>query len=355
MLLAISNIATSHVSFASSKSHSTRSRALSKTKMDFTLIKRVFSGIGQAIMGANQALIDKFFKILGCFKGQNNNKPTTAAGGTGYEIFDKTIDGIVKAINWVMAFPKAIMGYICKFKKNIVQYISKLFAMKRLRKYRRMMENGKSLSLSQLRRFRLNWSLLGGIKSIGNAVGGGLKAIGSGLASGANAIGAGLKYVGGAAWELAVKIIGPFLQKHWATIKSAMIAIRDSFFGEDSFVGKLVSCAQSLSKDVYDSIKAFFDKLKERYLRYKGIYGLGLPYITLYGANMLFDLVCDATVKTQMTTVAKAHEDAQAKKDKREETIQGGKIFGYLMSFSTNYRSEFHDTINKALEAQKKG
>jgi len=352
-LLAISNIATSHISYAStkSKSHSQRSRALSKTKLDFTLIRRMFSGIGQAIMGANQALIDKFFKILGCFKGKNN-VPSSNIGGTTYQIFEKTMNGISTAINWVFSFPKAIMSYICQFKKNIVTYISKLFAMKKLRKYRRMMENGQSLSLSQLRKYRLNWSILGGLKSIGSGIKNGVSAIGSGIKSGVSAIGSGLKIVGGALWNIAIKVVGPFLQKNWENIKSAMIAIRDSFFGEDSFVGKLVTCAQSLSKSVYDSIKGFFEKLKERYMRYKGIYGLGLPYITLYGADMLFDAVCNTTLSDNLKNIVKSRDDAKTTKNQKEEIIQGGKIFGSILKYSTDFRSTFHDTINDAIKAQ---
>ena len=238
---------------------------------------REINGIGQAILGANKALQDKFMDILGCYKGTAKPSPAAPAGGvqsTFYKIFDKTISGIVAGVKFIFQVPSAILGYICKFKTNIVQYISSLFALKKLKKYRRMMENGQSLSLAQLRKYKASWGFLSSIKnglsSVGNAVGGAIKSVGNGL-----------NYVGGALWNVALNVIGPFFKEHFETIKAAMIAIRDSFFGEDSFVGKLVSCANKLSSSVWVAIKDFFGKLKERYLRYTGISGIGLPYVAL--------------------------------------------------------------------------
>ena len=342
-LLAISNIAAAHVSSSNTRS-TTRSRALSKTKMDFSLIKRIFNGIGQAIMGANKALQDKFFTMLGCFKPAESKKPASTVGQASYKLFDKTIDGIVIGLKWLLAVPKAIFGYICKFKKNVVQYISSMFAAKKLRKYRMMMERGQSLSLSQLKKYRASWGFLSSIKS-------GVNFISSSVKKVASVAGSALKYVGGKLWELAKNILYPFIKKHWATIKTAMIAIRDSFFGKDSFIGKLVACAEKVSGSVIDSIKAFFLKLKERYERYKGIYGLGLPYIALYGADMLFTAVCDLTLQTDLGDSADKVKAAEVAKDQRTETIMGGKLFGHIMKFSTSFRSDFSDKITAAIKA----
>ena len=139
-LLAISNIAAAHVS--SNTKSTTRSRALSKTKIDFTWIRRIISGIGQSILGANKALQDNFLKVLGCFKGKTDAAKKGSAGEKSYHMIDQVIQGLVKGINFLFSFPKAIMGYICKFKRNIAVYISSMFSMRRLMKYRRMMENG---------------------------------------------------------------------------------------------------------------------------------------------------------------------------------------------------------------------
>ena len=340
-LLAISNIAAAHVSSSNTRS-TTRSRALSKTKMDFSLIKRIFNGIGQAIMGANQALKDKFFTMLGCFK-QTSATPKTGVAGTSYAMFDKTIDGIVVGLKWLLAVPRAIFSYICKFKKNVVQYISSLFAVKKLRKYRKMIENGQSLSLAQLKKYRSAWGFMSALKSAGNFISSNIKKV-------ASVAGSSLKFVGGALWNLAKNILYPFVKKHWATIKTAMIAIRDSFFGKNSFIGKLVACAETVSTTVLDEIKTFFNKLKERYQRYKGIYGLGLPYVALYGADMLFTAVCDANLSTDLKATANEVQKAEKEKDQRTETIAGGKLFGSLMKFSTKFTSDFSEKITAAIK-----
>lgn len=312
--------------------------------MDFSLIKRIFSGIGQVIMGAGTALEKKFLTMLGCFKqNQATAAPKTGVAGTSYALFDKTIDGLVVGLKWLLAVPRAIFGYICKFKKNVVQYISSLFAVKKLRKYRKMIENGQSLSLAQLKKYRSAWGFMSSLKSAGNFISSSIKKV-------ASVAGSGLKFVGGALWNLAKNILYPFLKKHWATIKTAMIAIRDSFFGKNSFIGKLVACAEASSDTVMDAIKGFFNKLKERYQRYKGIYGLGLPYVALYGADMLFTAVCDANLSTDLKATANEVEKAEKDKDQRTETIAGGKLFGSLMKFSTTFTSDFSEKITAAIK-----
>lgn len=345
-LLAISNIAAAHVS--SSNTRSTTRRALSKTKMDFSLIKNIFHGVGQAILGGGKALQDKFFSMLGCFKQDHSaTKPTSTVGAATNQLFHKTIDGLVIGLKWLLAVPRAIFGYVCKFKKNVVQYISSLFAAKKLRKYRRMVEAGQSLSLSQLKKYRASWGFLSGITN-------GLKAAGNFVASNvskvAKVVGSSLKYVGGKLWELAKTVLMPFIKKHWDTIRTATIAIRDSFFGKNSFIGKLVACADKVSGDVIDSIKSFFNKLKERYQRYKGIYGLGLPYVALYGIDMLFTAVCDANLGKSMQETALKIQAAEKVKEAKTETILGGHLFGTIMKFSTSFRSDFSEKITAAIK-----
>ena len=257
-LFAISSIAT--VSSTSTKM-TTRSRALSKTMIDWTWAKRVFTGIGQALLGAGSALQNNFLKILGCFKGKAEaaKKSKSPANAQSYEMVDQVIDGLVKGIKFLFSFPKAIMEYICKFKKNIAVWISKLFSMRRLRKYRRMMENGQSLSLSQLKAYKSAWSFKGAMKSAGSY-----------LKKGTKFMIKGVKYVGGAAWTVASKVLLPFLKKHFATLKTFLIAIRDSFFSENSFLGKLVDCGKQIGAGVMDKIKNFWAKLKAKYAAYKG-------------------------------------------------------------------------------------
>ena len=338
ILLAISQIATSTLS---TKSHRTRSqnknKSLSKTKMDFSLIKRIFRGIGNAIMGSNEALRNKFFTMLGCLK-ETTAAPSTTSGarGAAYQFFDKTVDGIATAIKWLLSFPKAILGYICKWKKNIVQWISSKFAQKSLKKYRRMIEEGQTLNLSKLKKMRSAWSFIGAIKKVGTFV----------LSP--------LKYVGGALWKFALSYLAPFLKKHWKTINTAMIAIRDSFFGKNSLIGKMVACSETINAKVVTAITNFFGKIKEKYQRFKGIYGLGLPYVALYGGDMLFTAICNVTLSTELTKVADKIQKAELSKNQARETIAGGRLFGELMKFSTTFESDFKDRITVAIKANKK-
>merc|ERR1711957_2339 len=322
----------------------TRSRALSKTMIDWTWAKRVFTGIGQALLGANKALQDNFLKVLGCFKKNSEAAKKSTAHAQSYEMVDQVIDGLVKGIKFIFSYPKAIMAYICKFKKNIAVWISKMFSMRRLRKYRRMMENGQSLSLSQLKAYKSAWSIKGALKSAGSY-----------LKKGTKFVIKGFKYVGGKAWTLASKVLLPFLKKHFATLKTFLIAIRDSFFSENSFLGKLVDCGKSIGAKVMDKIKNFWAKLKAKYAAYKGIYGLGAPYVALYGFDLIFEAVCDKVVSKDLVKQSTIIIDVKEPKHTKEETVAGGNIMGTAVKFVNNAKSNVQDIINEALKKQNAG
>lgn len=198
-----------------------------------------------------------------------------------------------------------------------------------------MVESGQTLSLSKLRRYKSAWSFLGIIKSAGDTISNGFI------------------YLGGKLWNMAFKVLIPFLKKYWPTIKNAMIAIRDSFFGKNSLIGKMVACSNTLSTKVIDAIKSFFGKIKERYNRFKGIYALGLPYVSLYGSDMLFSALCDANIRSELKESTQKITEAENKKNQKKETIQGGKLFGIMMKFSTSFHSDFSDKIDAAIKADK--
>lgn len=345
-LLAISNIASSKVtSFTTSKiTRRSSSRALSKNKFDFSYIKNILRGWMNVILKGKKSLENKILEVVGCYKPENKPAPAAApsapAQQSGYlaTIFEKILDGLARGIKFIFNLPSTIMGYVCKYKNTIVEYVSKLFALKKIRKYRMMVENGHRLTLRQLRKYRESWGFL---SSITNAV-----------KSAASFVASGVKKIGGGLLQLALKVVGPFFKKHFETIKTVMISLRDLFFGENSFVGRLIKCAGKLSKDLWNSIKSFFNKLKERYQRYTGIWGLGLPYVAMYGIDMLFSAVCDKVVAKDFTETVTKYEAAENAKDAKEETTQGGKLLGNLMNFSLTFRSQFSEKITKALKEQ---
>jgi len=337
-------LAISIANVSSTNTRSTiKSRALSKTKIDLTWARRIISGVGNALLGANKSLQDNFLKVIGCFKGKATTAKKNSVDQKSYELTDSIINGLVRGVKFIFSFPKAIMGYLCKFKRNIAVYISQLFSMRRLRKYRRMMENGQSLSLSQLRAYKSAWSFKGALKSAGSF-----------LKKGASFAWKGVKYIGGKAWKLAAKIILPFIKKNFEKIKALLVVLRDSFFSKDSFLGKLVDCSKQLGKKFLDAVKGFWNKLKAKYAAYKGIYGLGAPYVALSGFDLLFEAVCNKVVVKELVTASNKVLDSQKKKDSREQTIQGGYILGTSVKFLEKAKSNVQDIINAALKKQKK-
>ena len=73
-----------------------------------------------------------------------------------------------------------------------------------------------------------------------------------------------------------------------------------------------------------------------------------------YGTDLLFTAVCDTVVSTELKGVAVKVEEANIKKDAREETIQGGKLFGHIIKFITVFRYSYSDKITAAIKAQAK-
>ena len=72
---------------------------------------------------------------------------------------------------------------------------------------------------------------------------------------------------------------------------------------------------------------------------YKGISGLGLPYVIIYGADMLFESMCDKVVSKTLLDTSKAMIEANSTKDKKTQTVAGGKLIGTLFNFQTNFKS----------------
>jgi len=124
---------------------------------------------------------------------------------------------------------------------------------------------------------------------------------------------------------MAMGVIKPLIDKYWLQIKEGLLAIRDAFFSKDSFFGKLIDCRKKISTNLFNSVKDFFSKLQEKWKMYKGISGLGLPYVILYGADMLFESMCDKVVSKSLLEESKAIIDANSAKDKNTEHVTGGK------------------------------
>lgn len=339
-LIAISNITSAHVSMKSQS----RGKALSRTKGFINKVLDFFKGIGQAIVGGNKALQDNFLKLFGCFKGKSATVKAAGKGSTmdtTYKYVNLVADKIVVGIKFIFSAPKAILNFLCQYRKKIVLYISYLFMGEQKAKYRRMLENGQALSLKQLRKYR-EAGIFTSIKNFGSKGFNFMK-------KGFKKVYGGIKWVGGKTWNLIWKKIGPFLMKYWKYIKQAIVALKDLFLGPDSFLVKIVECGKEITAKAWDALKSFWEKLKQRWARFQQIYRLSTFYKVLYFGDFVFASVCNDKLSADIIAAAKKQQEADKNKNIHDEIKYNGEVTGNLMKLANSFEKQ--SGISKEIDA----
>lgn len=349
----ISNITSAHVTMRNK--YQNRGKALSRTKGVFAFLKNLLKGLGAGVFGATSALQDNFLKMLGCFKKKSAtlvNAPADGAMNTTYSAVDKGIGMLAEGIKKIFSVISAsTLGLICKARKTVIIYIAKFWNWIKLRKYRRMIESGKTLTLKQLRKYRLSWGF-GGILNSAVSLYKSTKNLGKKIGSIAYKK---ISNFSNKAFNWILNTLKPFIMKHWATIKSVITAIKGVFLGPDSFLVKLVECSKTVASNVWNAIKDFWKDLKEKYERYVKIYSLPPFYIALYGIDILSAVICNDDLAADLQAKAAKIETAQKSNDHNTEVQTGAAIVGKIMKFQTEYKSTISSDITDALKSMADG
>lgn len=347
----------SNLSTAKTMMKKSKCGALSKNKQVVEQVKGFFKGLGEIISGGNEAFKDNFFKLLNCYNDEQKKLKLTKMEEEGrnkirksYKTIDWALDKIVNFVHFFFGLPRLLVKYMCKFRKNVILWIANRFSKERILKYRRMMEGGQSLSLNQLRRMQMHKGFFKSIKSLGSSIYNGVKYVGSKMMNVGkyftSSAWKGIKYIGGKSWAIASKYIVPFLENIISYLNSVSKAIKLSFFGKDSFMGRLIECSIYLTKTVKKRVMEYWDNLVERIKRYNEIKKLGLPYIILYGFDFLFASVCDDKLAEDLVNLSGEVGKFDKNKEHEKELVSKGKIMGHITNFQINFKSDFEGVIS---------